>query len=488
MKAKNLFSKVHKTIKKYEMFSNKDKILVAVSGGIDSMTLLTLLMRTCPKERLAVIHINHKLRGKESDRDAEFVRKFCLKNNLSFYLVELDLKKKSEKISSKQDCYREKRLSQIISVAKKENFNVVFLAHTLSDQVETFFMRLFRGTGPSGLVGIQPKNIYRDIRFVRPLIEITREEIEELAKENSVEWREDSTNKEDIYLRNSIRFNLIPIIKEKFGVDIEQKIGHLTTLLREDEEFLDTITRLMLSHFVNDLDNPRKLILNDTDKVDYTILRRIVRLWIMQFTKSFYSPDFSKIETICKIIRERKIGKIVSIDKNLHFILKRNYGLLMEKFPEEKPTKKFCVKLKNFMDKKISDIGYEIHFRIFKGSDVVDMKQKNKLKEYFNYEKIKLLITIRNRKAGDRFQPLGMKDSVKLKDFFINEKIPVEKRDAIPIFESNGKIFWVAGLRIDERFKVNENTKKILMIELKKISGRHSGDKDNLTTKNTKKG
>ena len=478
MKTKNLFSKVHKTIKKYEMFSNKDKILVAVSGGIDSMALLTLLMRICPKERLAVIHINHKLRGKESDKDAEFVEAFCKKNNIQFYLVELNLKKKfvgTEHCSvptTGQDYYREKRLSQIVLVAKEKNFNVVALAHTLSDQVETFFMRLFRGTGPSGLVGIQPKSIYRDVRFVRPLIEITREEIEEIAKENSVKWQEDSTNLEDIYLRNSIRLNLIPIIKEKFGVDIEQKIGHLTTLLREDEEYLNNVTRLMLSHFVNDLNNPRKLILKDADKVDYTILRRIVRLWIMQSTKSFYSPDFSKIETICKIIRERKIGKIVSIDKNLHFILKRNYGLLMEKFPEEKLVKKFCIKLKDFMDKKISDIDYKIHFRISKCSDVVDMKRKSKLKEYFDYEKIMLPITIRNRKAGDRFQSLGMKNSVKLKDFFINEKIPVEKRDTIPVFESNGEIFWIAGLRIDERFKVNKNTKKILMIELKKISGK----------------
>jgi len=480
------------------MLSNKDKILVAVSGGIDSMALLTLLLKLHPKEKIGVIHINHKLRGTESDRDAEFVKMFCEKNNLSFYLVKLNLKKKfvgTEHCSvptTGQDYYREKRLSQIVLVAKKENFNVVALAHTSSDQVETFFMRLFRGTGPSGLVGIQPKNIYRDVRFVRPLIEITREEIEEIAKENSIKWREDSTNKEDIYLRNSIRLNLIPIIKEKFGVDIEQKIGHLTTLLREDEKYLDNVTRLMLSHFVNKRGhvtspNNQKLILKDTDKIDYTLLRRIVRLWIMQSTKSFYSPDFSKIETICKIIRERKIGKIVSIDKNLHFVLKRNFGLLIEKFPEEKPAKKFCIKLKDFMDKKISDISYKIYFRISKCSDVVDMKRKSKLKEYFDYEKIKLPITIRNRKAGDRFQPLGMKNLMKLKEFFINEKIPVEKRDTIPVFESNGEIFWIAGLRIDERFKVNENTKKILMIALKKISDRSSRDKDNLTTKYTKK-
>jgi len=362
MKTKNLFSKVHKTIKKYEMFSNKDKILVAVSGGIDSMTLLTLFMRICPKERLAVIHINHKLRGKESDKDAEFVEAFCKKNNIQFYLVELNLKKKFVgtehcSVPTGQDYYRKKRLAQIVSVVKKEKFNVVALAHTLSDQTETFFMRLFRGTGPSGLVGIQPINIYNGVSFVRPLIEITREEIEEIAKEYSVEWREDSTNKEDIYLRNSIRLNLIPIIKEKFGVDIEQKIGHLTMLLREDEEYLDNVTRLMLSYFVNKRGhvtspNNQKLILKDADKVDYTILRRIVRLWIMQYAKTFYSPDFSKIETICKIIRERKIGKIVSIDKNLHFVLKRNYGLLMEKFPEEKPAKKFCVNLKDLWIKK----------------------------------------------------------------------------------------------------------------------------------------
>ncbi len=468
MITRKLFLKVRETIKKHKMLARKDKVLIAVSGGIDSMVLLHLLIRMHPKGNIAVVHINHKLRGKESDKDAEFVKRFCKRQRIKFYLVKLDLKRKSAKVSSKQDFYRTERLSKINEIANKNNYDAVVFAHTLTDQVETFFMRLFRGTSPSGLVGIHPVNMYKGVRFIRPLIETTREEIEVFAKENTIRWREDSTNKKDIYLRNALRHNLIPIIKERFGVDIDKKILHTTTLLEKDEEYLDNISVNILNKLLLKSRKSDKLPTKDIADLEETILRRIVRLWIMRFDGTYYSPEASKIETIFEIIRDKKIGKVVAIKKNVYFVLKRNYATLTIEIPNKNKIKTFRMVVREYKNAKLKEFGIKVSFKILKRVDKNVLRAKRKWSQCFDFEKVKSPIVIRSRKAGDKFQPLGMKGSMKLKDFFINEKIPVEKRSSIPIFETNGKIFWIAGFRIDEKFKVGKDTEKVLMITLSK--------------------
>lgn len=431
-------------IKKEQLFVTTDNLLVAVSGGVDSVVLVHLLHSTGYKP--AIAHCNFQLRGTESDGDADFVENLAQSLSIKAHLEKFDTKAFAAKHHiSTQVAARELRYRWFNDLMDKHQCQYLLTAHHANDQVETMLYNLTKGTGIAGLRGIPLRN--EKIR--RPLLFAKREEIEAYAKENDLNWREDSSNQEDKYSRNQIRLHVIPELK-KINPGLEQ------TMLQNSKRFealemllLDQATTVLREYSTqnNDL---FKLNLSwyDESKGGLAILTELL--------KSF-GFNFDQCISISEGIISNAVGKqfysstyVLTIDRNCLNIMPR------------KTDESFSVEI------EVEDQSASTPYARF------SIEIRDKSKEWSKDPKIAHLdadlisspLKIRNWQEGDYFQPLGMKGKKKLSDFMIDEKIPVNLKSRVSLFESDGNIIWIAGYRIDDRYKVTPKTKRVLIIKM----------------------
>lgn len=451
-------------IVKYSMFDKGDKVIVAVSGGPDSICLLHSLYEL--REKLAITiyaaHLNHCLRGRAADMDEEYVKEFCHKLNIEFRSKRVDVNKLSkDKNISCESAGRKARYDFFYELKKEFNAQKIAIAHNANDQAETILMRIMRGTGLNGLVGIRP---VRDKIFVRPLINITRSQIEDYCTLNNLNPRIDKTNLETIYSRNKIRLELIPYIQKNFNEDIIKTLNRLSDTIKADNDYLEAISKEKFKKYCDI--NKEKVIISKGAFVEHkAIITRIIRLAIYNLCGNLYNLDKSHIYQIIDI-QGTSTGKALNLPGNINVI--NNYGNI------------YIYKTKNYSSKKETNTEYKlgmginelrdenliVELSLLKNESIQNLKS-NKLIKYFNYDKIKGEIVLRHKKDGDRFIPLGMNGSKKLKDFFIDEKVIKYQREEIPIICFDNEISWIVGYRTSEVFKVTENTKNILQIKIK---------------------
>ena len=458
----NLFNKIEKTIKKYQMIKKGEKIIAAVSGGMDSVFLLHFLYHIKDKYGLSIIvaHLNHGIRGDEAKRDADFVEKLAKDFSLPFIYEFQDVPKfKKEHSLCMEEAARILRYRFLDSLRIKIKADKIALGHNLNDKVETIFINIIRGSAAAGIASIKPvlNNIY-----IRPLIETKREDIEKFITENNIPFVTDSTNLKDDYLRNHIRKHLIPFIEKNYNLKIKESLAKLSYLITLDDDFLNKLTNELLykEHQVDTdeiiLNIP--LILKKHKSIIYRIIKNAFEL----IKGEKRGIAFSHIDSIIKII--------YSSHPN---IIKVFYPVIVKKeYDKLRMTKKAILDIQDFS--YTPDIPGVLHLpEIDKDIEfvIIENNEKNIILNdpnyaFLDYEKLILPLKIRNRRIGDRFRPLGMKQEMKLKNFFINLKIPKPKRNEIPLLVSGDKIAWVAGYRISDLFKVTEDTKKILMARL----------------------
>ncbi|SHE43077.1 tRNA lysidine(34) synthetase TilS [Clostridium fallax] len=458
--------KIIEYIRQYNMIKNGDRVLVALSGGPDSICLLHILnsLKDILNIEIFVAHVNHCLRGDDADEDERYVKEFCEKLQIPCYIKKANINKIAEerKISSEM-AGREIRYEFFDEIFKNENLNKIAIAHNANDQAETILMRIMRGTGLEGLIGIKP---IRDYKYIRPILCLTRDEIEKYCESNNLNPRIDKTNLENIYSRNKIRLDMIPYIKENFNSDIVSTLNRLASLSAIDQEYIEGVCDEKYERFCKEY---RESITIDKGafKENRAILSRIIRKVYIKLNGNGYNFEMKHIDDIVSL-QKGETGKEIHLPNDI--ICKNIYGeisiYLNNKKNDFKLDEIFISKnqlktLKNI--NLLEKIGYDICIDIFPNKSI--QFDNNSLIKYFDYDKIKEGITIRAKKDGDKIIPLGMNGSKKIKSIFIDAKIPKEERNKIPLVCFDQEIAWIVGLKVSNLFKVSKKTQDIIKIK-----------------------
>ena len=444
-----MLEKVKNTISKYDMLSPSDSVLVGLSGGADSVALLVCLTEL--GYNVSAMHINHNLRGEESDRDERFCVELCKNLGIHLTVKSVDVKGycQGNKLGIEEGA-RELRYS-FFSTAKTDK---ICTAHTLSDSVETMLINLIRGTALKGLCGVPNKRG----NIVRPLIGCTREEVEAFLSERNIGYVTDSTNNSNDYTRNKIRHLVVPklaeISKEQNG-SLYQNISKTLNSIKLDEDYLST-----------EAENLLKRAQTDENVFDYEVIFSsheavLNRMLVMLLKRYEVEVSAAKLEDLKRACEE---GKKINLKKNVYASVKT--GKLIITGEKEKPQVYFKeISFENtdkvsefFLDRRVKICLIE---RDSKESNVHNMFTKKDI----DYDKIKGKIFLRNRKSGDKIRLAERGLTKSLKKLF-NESIPFEERHKVAVLGDNDGVIYVEGFGADERVSADENTKRILEVEI----------------------
>lgn len=441
-----IFKKVENFIKEKQLIEDGDRILLAVSGGPDSTFLFHFFLNYLKKKKIEikVAYIHHHLR-KEAEKEVNFVKEMAEKFNIEFYREDIRIKGKN--IEKKA---REKRYEKLYEIAKKIDCNKIATGHTLDDNAETVIYNFLRGSGITGLSGILSKNkLYEnsEIYVIRPLLCLKKKEIVDFLEKHKIEYLIDSSNLSLSFFRNRIRNEIIPFL-EKYNPKIKKQLFKMADIIQKEEEFLKKYTEKIAEDILKEEGEKIIVDVEKFKKLDIAIQRRISGYIYRKIKKTPYI-NYQVVEKIRKYIENGK----KEIDEE---ILKG----------KGRKTEGFEFKLNIPGKTEFGDFLILSEFVEF-SEDI--FKNPEKFTQYFDFSKIKGDIIVRNRKKGDKFLPLGMKNYKKLSRYMIDKKIPKSQRDKILIFENNGEIMWVSGYQISEKFKVEKDSKKILKIEVKKL-------------------
>ncbi len=468
MKNDVFLKKVRQTIAHYDLLQKGDNILVAVSGGPDSVALLYALLeiKDAFDLQLLVAHLNHKLRGAESDQDQKFVKNLASKLNLRFFSKSVDVKREAkEKKLSLEEAARSIRYQYLENLADRIKADKIAVGHHADDQAETFLMRLLRGAGGSGLSGIPPKRG----RIIRPLINVKREEVEKFLKEKKVSSRTDSSNLLPNYFRNKIRLLLLPQIKKKFNpriVDVLNRAANIISLQQQYvEKKCEEILRLVCKSKRQD-----KIVLDLRRFIDYdvSLKREMIRLCVKELNKDFTELSFESIERTLNLIRKGKSGRSAGSIGKVRLTRKlwaEVSGKDLAIYSGEKRTRNHPISLPG--ERHFRTTGMRIKSEIVARSSLPKrIRSKGESVALLDWEELKAPFRLRNRRPRDKFKPLGMEGTKSIADFLIDMKVPRYERDEVMLLTTKGRIAWILGYRIGDEFKVTDKTKKVLRIEV----------------------
>ncbi len=466
----SLPDKVRKYIELNQMVSAGDKVLVAVSGGPDSVALLHILnsLKKELKISLCAAHLDHMLRGEESRDDARFVKELCERWEIPCTTTEIDVNEYRKRHGlSTELAAREVRYRFLTETAEQYQANRIALGHHADDQAETVLLNVLRGAGPRGVAGMPP---VRDEIYIRPLLAIRRRQIERYCADHKLLYRVDSSNQKTIYQRNKIRMHLIPLLEKEYNPEIVLGLGRLANLLREEDSYLDEQTENALAELTISADE-QQITIDQSIFVNLPIVlkRRVIRkVWSKLLSRSkdlafeHVSAIIYKTNQISPAVIELPGGINCQIAySKIKFYFRNNQ--------QEISDYQYPVKLPGVT--KLDELGLVLTARIYQADRFKADPAKLPANEaVFDLEKTGSTLTVRKRKQGDTFNPIGAGGKVKLKKFLIDQKIPKEKRDFIPLICKNNQIIWVGGLRVGEYWKVTEQTKVLLHLKLEKIN------------------
>jgi tRNA(Ile)-lysidine synthase len=452
--------RVESAVNKRRLLSRGQTILVAVSGGADSMVLLRVLHLLAKRNRLKlyVAHFNHHLRGRASDADEGLVRQTAEKLRLKLFSGSADVKRFSTqwKISVEMAA-RKLRHEFLARTARKLNIPNIALAHHADDQVELFFLRLFRGSGGEGVAGMKwrsPSPADQKITVVRPLLDFSKAELVAFARENKIRFRDDATNFSTDFLRNRIRNELLPLLRKNYQPAVDKTVLRLKDIIGAEAEFAADAAKSVVSSLR--LDSVRQQVERYND-LPLAVQRKVLQ---QQLTDFGLLPDFELIEAL----REAP-EKFVSVSAGLS-VARDAAGKVscrQHSSSEFKPTELKLDLLGRAGQVEFASRKFQWKISVatgFKSKSAIGNRQSAMGLEFFDADRIGGQIALRHWQPGDRFQPIGLKSAVKLQDLFVNAKIPAARRRELVLAEAaGGQIFWVEGLRIGEKFKLTPETK-----------------------------
>lgn len=421
-------------------FLNGKKILLATSGGKDSMVMVHLFQQL--EYKIGIAHCNFQLRGMESFEDQNFVQEYAATNDIPVFITQFDTKAFSEdyKIST-QVAARELRYNWFYELLETEKFDYILTAHHADDNLETFLINLSRGTGLEGLTGIPEQNE----KVIRPLLAFSQEEMEEYARLNNIQWREDSSNASDKYLRNKIRHHLVPMLKE-LNPNFLSSFHKTQTYLQEAQVMVEDASIMVYQQVAKQ---------NEDDI--YFDLKKLKKLpnyksYLYQWLKEF---EFSAWDDIYDLV-ESQSGKYIFSPE--YRLLKDRDSLILSPINFENNEEKY------FINENQKEVKVPLNLTFCK---VADINLTTNSAIFVDADKLQYPLILRRWNEGDSFQPFGMNGkSKKVSKLFKDEKLSLIEKENSWLLCSNEQIVWIIGLRQDERFRIENTTKNRLKIQL----------------------
>ena len=433
-----------KFIQKEKLFNANDKILLAVSGGIDSVVMCELFHQAgC---NFGIAHCNFGLRGPESDEDEKFAKALSGKYGAGFHSerFKTEIYAKENGISI-QMAARELRYNWFEKLRKTKNYDYTAVAHHKDDEIETYLINLIRGTGIAGFHGIHTKNNF----IVRPLLFATKNEIEKFAQKTKLSFRNDSSNQELKYTRNKIRHSIIPLLKE-INPNLEETIAQNIVKIRDVEQI-----------YREHISEKRKKVITEQQGIVMIPIEKLkalnpLRTYLFEFL-NVYNFNATVIDDIISSL-DGISGK--QFFSSTHRLLKNRDELIITKIADTNETEREIHEGQRVID-------YPVSMKMRKIVNNTDFEMpENENVACLDYNILQFPLKLRKWKKGDAFYPLGMNGSKKLSDFFIDNKVPISEKENIFVIESGRKIFWIVGHRIDDRFKITKATENIYLVEL----------------------
>jgi tRNA(Ile)-lysidine synthase len=465
-----LVQRVREFIERKNLILKGEKVLAAVSGGPDSVFLLHVLM--CLRKELDIelfaTHINYRLREKDSEEDKNFVTSLCLDNNIPLSLRSLNDRERGwVKRSSPQEKARQLRYNFFIELCKKLSLHKVATGHTQDDQAETILLNIIRGSGLNGLGGIPP---LRDGIFCRPLLKVKRSEIIDFLNDRDLSFRTDATNLEDLYRRNRIRHQLIPLIEKEYNPNIVERLVEMADQIWEAREFIDSTGKTILQELIVERDNNKIVLdLKEFNKYNTSFLKILLRLLIYSFQGSIVDISSHHIDQLVRFITKQDSSGIFQLPHGLIVGCSVGYlslmraqakGLSVDHFSDTALTVPGTTRLKHF--------GIEVTTEFLsERGDEEDIHST----AVFDFDVIEAPLVVRSWKRGDRIDKPTKGKSKKLSDYFLDARIPKWQRATIPLVTDSKGVLWIIGHALSEKYLPDQRSKQLLRINIKQLHG-----------------
>jgi tRNA(Ile)-lysidine synthase len=459
----NFIEKVENFCLEQKLFKRGEKIIIGFSGGADSTALLAFFYHIRSKYHLSLLaaHVNYHLRGDESNDDEQFVKQFCFQRNISLVIHNMRL----DSVKNIETQARKIRFDFFQQLLKLYKMNKIALGHQREDQAETVLFRLIRGAGFHGLRGIEPQNS----SLIHPFLGVSRTDIKAFLVSENLTWREDSSNLEITFTRNKIRHQMLPWIQENMNPNIYNRLNTLTSIFHDTDLILQELAQRKIENIQTTKDK-------GSIKIDISLLKKsnpTLRFYMYQYAfeqtsgirQDFYYAHFQEIESILHSSGSKKLmlpHQVVVFKEYEEMRFLSELDVISTDMNNKREISSIRTRF-SFEDYRITMLKYKTL-----PSNTHLSEDKNEV--YLDLDSVCFPLIIRHRQPGDKFIPFGMTQHKKLKDFFIDEKVPKFERDKILVFSDAEKIIWIGGLRIDARAALNKNTKMILKIRLEKLT------------------
>lgn len=473
MEKTQIISRVRAFISRHDLLSPGETLVVGISGGADSVCLLYLLLEL-QKElaiKLHLAHLDHQLRGTDSAADAGYVADLARRLNVPATIEKRDVAAYKEKCHcSLEEAARQARHKFFAHVAVQAGAQKVALGHTRDDQVETILMHILRGSGTLGLRGLEPLRKEPDtVTIIRPLLEVTREETTFFCSARHIEARSDASNFSLAFLRNRLRLELLPCLR-KYNPGVDHALLHLAEISSADTAFIEENARRIWKKIAREEQEAVYLDKNTLLQLPVAMQRQLLKMAIASVLGNTRDIEIKHIESIRQLALGQT-GKHLSLP---HKLVCRSSYREIAFFRSSCPLLPWPCPFSPLPEETVIKIPGETvlpGWRIM--SSIIPKQIANSIGPFvaeLNYDKAGNKLLVRRRRPGDRFQPLGMSTTKKLQDFMVDVKIPLHWREYVPLVCSHEHILWVAGWRIDERYKITADTRQILRLEFSETS------------------
>lgn len=460
-----ILNKIKNTIERYNMISEGDSIIVGLSGGPDSVCLLHVLsgLRESMGIKVYAAHLNHQIRGIEAHRDALYVSELCRKEDIPCFIKSVDVPSYCRDNGySLEEGARKVRYDMFFEIKKNIGANKIAIGHNMNDQAETVLMRLMRGTGLQGLRGIE---YTREDGIIRPLLDVERSEIEAYCEEHSLDPKIDKTNLESIYSRNRIRLELIPYMKEHFNPGVIESVVRMSNSLKNDGDYIDSEAEKIYRDISEKTNDGIEISVPECTELHQAILSRVIRYSIRDVLGDTNFVDMKHIYDVEELFEDSKNNKMLNLPRGLFVYRKDDVVIFtMNEIKYEDVEYSHNIPKNGFV--KVKETGLIIETKQMSMSRFKGMK-KDPESICVDADKIEGEIKVRNRQAGDKIKLKA--GSKKLKDLFIDLKIPREMRSRIPVIEDENGIIAAGTYRTGENYIPDLNTKEVLKITIKKL-------------------
>lgn len=456
-----MLEQVRHTISRHGMIHRGDLVIVAVSGGPDSVAMLHALVQLAPEygASLHVFHLDHGLRGEESEEDALYVRRLAASLGLPSTIVGLGPDVLKRRSGSLQANARAVRYEEISALAARIGANKVAVGQNRNDQAETVLMRLMRGAGVQGLAGIQPVRSQGNLTFIRPLLYVSRKEIETYCRTHELSPRLDASNLRPDYLRNRIRLDLLPKLVREYNPAIVENLAHMAAVLRDEDALLDGLAREALERCR--IPGEGTAFSGNVLRAEpVAVSRRVVRLLVKEVAGPEVELGLPAVTQVLELVGRVEGTHLLDLPGSIRLVAE--YGVCRFFAAEENsgrsPQSEWPIALIGTTE--ISELGLCVHV----SSDTVPLGPD---RVSFDLERLAGPLAIRFRRPGDRIWPVGMEGSKKLQDILVDAKVPQRLRDRVPLLVAGDDVLWVLGHRIDRRYLATCETTQVLTVQIR---------------------